>query len=258
VDVLGLNSADPAIAIRDLHVSFEDLIVVDGLSVDIPRGSVFAIMGRSGTGKSVTLKVLCGLLAPDSGEVIVDGRRVNATSPASLRALRENMGFVFQNAALINWMTAGDNVALPLIERGRPRSEVDPLVRSHLSDVGLLEAADKFPDELSGGMRKRVGFARATITDPDVILYDEPTTGLDPETTKTIDELIVRGRDRFSATSVVVTHDVTSALRIADHIGILHDGRMPIILTPEEFVRSEDPRVRAYTNGTPHSGGKDT
>jgi phospholipid/cholesterol/gamma-HCH transport system ATP-binding protein len=148
------------------------------------------------------------------------------------------MGFLFQNAALLRWLTALENVALPLVESGVPEDEAREKARRRLEEVGLGDALDRSPDALSGGMQKRVGFARATVTDPKLILYDEPTTGLDPITKRTIDDLVVRGRDQYGATGVVVTHDVRSALRVADWIGLLYEGRLAVVGRPAEFLES--------------------
>ncbi len=220
--------------------------VLDGMELSVTRGTNFVIMGLSGSGKSVSLKTMCGLLAPDSGDVHVAGIRVNGADRRALRAVRSKLGFLFQGSALINWMTAGENVALPLLESGMKGSRVKEIVQAKLSSVGLTDVEHKYPSELSGGMRKRVGFARAIVMDPEIVLYDEPTSGLDPRTTRTVDELIVRARDEFGATGVVVSHDVGEALRIADRIGVLHAGRLELVVTPDEFVRSNHPLVRDF------------
>jgi phospholipid/cholesterol/gamma-HCH transport system ATP-binding protein len=225
--------------------------VLRNLELRVPRGTNFVVMGRSGSGKSVTLKVISGLVRPSQGSVQVGDVRVDHARRADLARMRAKLGVVFQDAALINWMTAGENVALPLLERGEPADAVRELVRRRLAEVGLAEAAHKYPAELSGGMRKRVGFARATISSPELILYDEPTTGLDPQTTRTIDELVLRGRDDYGATGVIVSHDVASALRIADRIGILHEGRLEVVLTRDEFRNGGHALVRDFVEGLP-------
>jgi len=245
------QQAGPIVRLSGVRKEFGGHAVLDGLDLEVPRGSNFVIMGHSGTGKSVTLKVICGLLAPDAGTVEVDGVRIDGARARDLRRARERMGFVFQGAALINWLSARENVALPLRERGLSGSVVRERVDARLADVGLSDIGDKYPAEISGGMRKRVGFARATILEPALVLYDEPTTGLDPVTTRTIDDLIVSARDRLGATGVIVSHDVTSALRVADHIALLDAGRLSIVLTPEEFVRSDHPMVRSFLDTTP-------
>jgi phospholipid/cholesterol/gamma-HCH transport system ATP-binding protein len=235
-----------AISLRGIRVAFGARVVLDGLDLAVPAGTNFVLMGLSGTGKSVTLKAMAGLLPVDAGEVQVSGVRVLHGDRKSVRTARKGMGFLFQNSALIRWLTALENVALPLVETGVAEDEAHERARSRLEAVGLTEAADRYPDALSGGMQKRVGFARATVTDPRVILYDEPTTGLDPITKRTIDDLVVRGRDEFGATGVVVSHDVGGALRVADWIGLLYEGRLAVVARPREFLESEHPVVREF------------
>lgn len=241
-----MSDGDPIVTMRGVTKRFGGRVVLDGLDLTVPRGSNFVIMGQSGTGKSVTLKILSGLMQPDAGEIVVDGLRLDGARPRALRRIRERMGFVFQGAALIAWLSARENVALPLRERGMRDAEVRRIVDERLEAVGLSDIGDKFPPEISGGMRKRVGFARATVLQPDLVLYDEPTSGLDPDTTRTIDELIVGARDGMGATGIVVSHDVTSALRVADRIGLLHRGRLEVVVTPEEFLESDHPVVRRF------------
>lgn len=239
----------PALELQAVRIAFGDHVVLDGMDLVVPRGTNYVIMGRSGTGKSVTLKAISGLVAPTAGQISVGTVRVDGASRNDLRKVRDQLGFVFQGAALINWLTARENVALPLLERGEKPRDVDELVRARLDEVGLLAEADKYPSEMSGGMRKRIGFARATITRPDILLYDEPTTGLDPHTTRTIDTLMTRGRDELGATGVIVSHDTASALRVADRIGILANGRISASFTPDEFRRGDHPLVREFLDG---------
>ncbi len=241
-----MSGGETAVRLRGVRKAFGDNVVLDGLDLDVPRGSNVVIMGLSGTGKSVTLKILCGLLAADGGSVDVDGIRIDGASGQDLATARERMGFVFQGAALINWMSARENVALPLRERGVPDRKVTETVDARLAAVGLADIGNKFPAELSGGMRKRVGFARATVLEPALVLYDEPTTGLDPMTTRTIDTLITDARDDLGATGIIVSHDVTSALRVGDHIGLLDNGRIDRLLTPDEFRASDHPIIRSF------------
>lgn len=243
--------ASPLVRLHGVHKSFAGKKVLDGLDLEVERGTNFVIMGPSGTGKSVTLRILSGLLAPDAGEAYIDGVRVDNARGKALRRLRENMGFVFQGAALIAWLSARENVALPLRERGVPDREVHEIVDHRLEQVGLADIGDKFPSELSGGMRKRVGFARAVVLEPKLVLYDEPTSGLDPETTQTIDQLIIGARDSLGATGIVVSHDVASTLRVADRIGLLHRGRLDLIVTPDEFREGDHPLVRRFLDTIP-------
>jgi len=246
-----------AISMRGVKVAFGPRAVLDGLDLTVPRGTNFVLMGLSGTGKSVTLKALAGLLPVDAGDVEVSGVRVVHGDARSVRQARRGMGFLFQNAALLRWLTALDNVALPLIEAGVAEDEARDRAQKRLADVGLSEAADRAPDEMSGGMQKRVAFARATVTDPSVILYDEPTTGLDPITTRTIDDLVARGRDQYGATGVVVSHDVRSALRVGDWIGLLYEGRLAVVGRPDEFLASDHPVVREFVRDAKSSAGRE-
>ena len=239
------------VRMQNVRKSFGDNVVLDDLDLEIETGTNFVIMGPSGTGKSVTLKLMCGLDRPDSGSIQIDGVNLHDARTADIRRVREILGFVFQGAALINWLSARENVALPLPERGIPRPEVEKVVDRELAEVGLSDIGDKYPDEISGGMRKRVGFARATVDEPKIVLYDEPTSGLDPQTTRVIDELIIDARDRLGATGVIVSHDVASALRVGDRIGLLYEGKLDVILTPDEFRQSDHPVVRSFLEAAP-------
>jgi phospholipid/cholesterol/gamma-HCH transport system ATP-binding protein len=243
---MSVAATDPAIRLSGVRVSFGTKTILDGLDLEVPRGKNVVLMGLSGTGKSVTLKSMAGLLRPDAGEVLVNGVRVDRAERRELVEVRRALGFLFQSSALIRWMTTLENVALPLVESGVRRREANDRALQRLEEVDLADAASKFPDELSGGMAKRVAFCRATIADPAILLYDEPTTGLDPITKRTIDELIVRGRDAYGATGVIVSHDLRSALRTADLIGLLYEGRIEVLATPKEFVASDHPIVQDF------------
>lgn len=208
--------------------SFGDHVVLDGLSFAVERGEIFAIVGASGAGKSVALKHIVGLVAPDSGEVRVDG------------ACR--IGYLFQSGALLAWMNVHDNVALPLRETtSLSPDEIDRRVAAALEAVGLSDAAERYPAEISGGMLKRAGLARAIVRDADVVLYDEPTSGLDPVTAVRIHRLIRDLRDRRGITGVLVTHDLAGALALADRILLLEGGKAAVCAAPAEFVRSNVP-----------------
>ncbi len=221
--------------------------VLDEISYEIAKGETFFIVGSSGAGKSVSLKHMVRLLTPDSGDVWIGDDLVSEASGRKLEKIRARFGVLFQSAALLEWMTAGENVGLPLREHTKkPDEEIDHIAREKLAMVGLEEAFDKFPSELSGGMRKRVGLARAIITNPEIILYDEPTSGLDPVTSRTIDKLIDDLRNRLGVTSVVVTHDLHSALTIGTRIAMLNQGQMVEIATPEDFVKSRNAFVRSF------------
>lgn len=218
--------------------------ILDGLDMEIERGEAFAIMGQSGIGKSVTLRHIIGLLKADRGRVLVDQHDMSSISTEELRALRARMGYVFQEAALLQWLSAGENVALPLRETtSASDEEIRERVHKKLSLVHVPDAYDKMPGELSGGMRKRVGLARALITDPEIILYDEPTSGLDPEISASINRLMRELADRLSVTSVIVTHHIGCAKTVADRVGLLDGGRLHFVSPPEEFLASSEPRL---------------
>ncbi len=222
-------------------------VVLNEIEYSIEPGETFVIVGASGAGKSVSLKHMVRLLTPDSGRVWVGEDCVSEARGESLDRIRERFGFLFQSAALMQWLSVGDNVGLPLrMKKDMSDDQIDDLVREKLAMVNLGDAFDKHPGQLSGGMRKRVGLARAIITDPEIILYDEPTSGLDPVTSRTIDRLINRLREELGVTSVVVTHDLHSALAIGSRIAMLHEGRMVEMSTPQEFVKSKNEFVQGF------------
>ena len=212
---------------RNVTKRFGASVVLDGLSFSVEKGETFAIVGPSGTGKSVTLKHIAGLVDPDSGEVVREPLRI---------------GYLFQSGALLAWLTVHENVALPLVETTRLRTEeIDRRVDAALEAVGLLDAAGKYPSELSGGMQKRAGLARVLVRDAEVILYDEPTSGLDPVTSASITRLICDVGKSRGVTSVVVTHDVAGALRIADRLMLLKGGKCAFCGSPADFASSSEP-----------------
>ena len=221
--------------------------VLDGISFEIRKGEVFVIVGPSGTGKSVTLKHMVRLLTPTAGRVLIDEVVVNQTNGAELERLRERFGYLFQGGALLAWMNVFENVALPLREKTRlGEEEIARKVRETLAMVGLEGEEQKMPSEISGGMQKRAGLARAIVRGPEIVLYDEPTSGLDPVTARMIDQLIARLNNQIGITSVVVTHDLHSALMIGDRIAMLKDGKIAELSTPVEFRRSRNPVVREF------------
>ncbi len=252
------GSADRRIdgGIRLEHVvkRFGERAVLDGVDLDIPPGQVTAIIGRSGSGKSVLLKHIVGLLTPDQGEVIVDGVRVTELDEDGLDALRRRFGYVFQFAALFDSMNIGDNIRLGLRRRGLEEPDIEARVRDALDVVGLPDATARFPSELSGGMRKRAGIARAIALRPDYILFDEPTTGLDPVTTATMDTLMHRIRRDTGATMVVVSHDMRSVFAVADHIAMLHEGRIHASAQRDAFRGLADSIVRDFLDGCAEAG----
>ena len=221
--------------------------VLDDISFEVAEGETVVIVGLSGAGKSVTLKHMIRLMLPDSGEILIDGEGIVGMGRTALRQMREKFGVLFQSAALLQWMTVLDNVALPLREH-TDLAEEDILrqVNEKLEMLNLDDDGDKFPSDISGGMQKRVGLARAIIMNPKIVLYDEPTSGLDPVTSRRIDELIVNMRKRLGITSVVVTHDLQSALSIGTRIMMLHNGRIVESATPQDFIRSKDATVQSF------------
>ncbi|MFH0907906.1 MAG: ATP-binding cassette domain-containing protein [bacterium] len=222
-------------------------VVLDEADFEIRGGETFVIVGLSGAGKSVTLKHMLRLLTPDSGRVWVGDEVVSEATGQDLDRIRSRFGVLFQSGALLQWMSSGDNVALPLREHtDMKEDEIVALVREKLALVNLEEAIDKFPADLSGGMRKRVALARAIITKPEIILYDEPTSGLDPVTSRAIDTLIDDTRKGLGVTSIVVTHDLHSALAIGTRIAMLHEGRIIELATPQEFVNSKNEVVQSF------------
>ena len=239
------------IEFQDLRKAFDGRPVLDGLTLRVPDGETTVIIGYSGTGKSVALKHVVGLLQPDAGDVIVDGRAVATLERAALTALRREIGFVFQFAALFDSMSVFDNVALGLRRRDLSDDEIAARVREALALVDLTGTEERYPAELSGGMRKRVGIARAVALRPRYILYDEPTTGLDPVTAAVIDQLMVRTREHLRVTGIVVTHDMRSAYTVGDRIAMLYEGKIRQVGTVAQIQETEDPVVRQFIEGRP-------
>ena len=238
------------IRIDRLSKSWGDRAVLRECNLDIREGETMVVIGSSGTGKSTLLRCIIGLLRPDTGCVYVDGENVQEMDAAEISKLRGRMGYLFQSGALINWLNVGDNVALPLVEtHGVSREDAVPRVDTALDMVGLAGTRHLMPSELSGGMRKRVGLARSLVTEPDIILYDEPTTGLDPVTAHIIDQLIVDMRKKLNVTSVVVSHDMQGVYRVADRVAMLYDGRIIAVGSPDEIRGSGDPIVRQFISG---------
>ncbi|MGZ3697807.1 MAG: ABC transporter ATP-binding protein [Bdellovibrionota bacterium] len=221
--------------------------VLRGVSIRFAPGKLTYILGSSGAGKSVTLKLILGLLHPDSGQILVSGRDISTLKGEELAGHRKKFGMLFQNSALFDDMTVFDNVAFPLREHTKmSEKEIEEAVRLSLSVLGMTGGYDKFPNELSGGMRKRVGLARAIIRNPDILLYDEPTTGLDPVTRTTVDELIETTKRQFKLTSIVISHDLPSALLLGDRIAFLHQGEIVFDGTPPEFKSCPHEAVQRF------------
>jgi len=241
---------DSMIQLIDVHKQLGGKKVLDGLDLEVLRGETMVIIGRSGTGKSIMLRHIMGLMRPDSGQVIVDGVDVATASRRTLLSLRTKMGVLFQSGALIHWLTIGDNVALPLRELGGyDETQIRRIVKEKLDLVELRNAENLLPEQMSGGMQKRAALARAIVRDPEIILYDEPTSGLDPVIAHTIDELIRSIEQKLGVTSVVVTHDMESAYRIGDRIAMLHRGNIVQVGTPDEIKETDDPVVRQFIEG---------
>jgi phospholipid/cholesterol/gamma-HCH transport system ATP-binding protein len=239
------------IRFNQVRKAFGTKVVLDGFSLEIPDGQTTVLLGYSGTGKSVALKHIVGLLEPDEGAVEVDGQVVHEMSREQLTRLRSSIGYVFQFAALFDSLSVADNIGLGLREQRLPEDEIARRVAASLERVGLADQGARFPAELSGGMRKRVGIARAIALEPRYILYDEPTTGLDPVTSAVIDDLMVRTKRDLGVTGVVVTHDMRSAFAVADRIAMLYQGRVHLVGTVDEIRRTEDPLVRQFIEGRP-------
>ncbi len=247
----GSGPAGPVkIRLTGVGKAFGPKVVLDGLDLDVHEGESVVIIGSSGVGKSVLIKHVIGLIAPDRGRVEVDGVAVHELGNREITHFRRRFGMAFQEGALFDSMNVHDNVAFPLRRRAKlTAAEIDRRVDGCLELVRLEGTGKKMPSELSGGMRRRVGFARAIALEPEILLFDEPTTGLDPVTTALIDDVIVALLDRLGSTAVTITHDMTSAFRIADRIGMLYQGRIIAIAPPDEFRRLDDPRVQQFIGG---------
>ena len=238
------------IEIRDLSKAFGSKEVLRGLSLDVPDGENTVVIGYSGTGKSVLLKCIIGLLMPDAGTVTLDGQVVSDLEPEDLSLLRETVGYVFQFAALFDSLTVEQNIRLGLARRNLDAAAIDDRIREALDVVQLDGTADKYPGELSGGMRKRVGLARAIALRPKYLLYDEPTTGLDPVTSASMNQLMCRTRD-LGVTGVIVTHDMQSAFVVGDRIAMLYEGAIRQVGSVDEMRASDDPVVCQFIEGRP-------
>jgi phospholipid/cholesterol/gamma-HCH transport system ATP-binding protein len=237
----------PAVRLDHVTKAFGARRVLDDVSFDVPEGCGFAILGRSGTGKSVTLRHMIGLMRPDSGRVFVQGDEVSALAGEPLSKVRQKIGFLFQNAALFDSISVGENVAFPMRRHTKlPDREIRDRAQQRLDAVGLGSEYDKMPADLSGGMRKRAGLARALALDPTVLLVDEPSAGLDPITTEEIDDLLLRLKQERGTTLVLVTHNIPSARKLGDHLVMLHEGRIIAQGTVADLERSEHEMVRAF------------
>jgi phospholipid/cholesterol/gamma-HCH transport system ATP-binding protein len=240
------------IVLDRLAKSFGAKQVLRGVSLEVPDGRNTVMIGASGSGKSVTLKLIVGLIEPDAGAVLVDGEVVHEMDRRALAEVRGRIGYVFQFAALFDSMTVAENIRLGLVKRGHDEDEIRSRIEESLAVVELPGVEDKYPAELSGGMRKRVGIARAIALKPHYILYDEPTTGLDPVTSAVMDQLMIRTRD-LGVTGLVVTHDMRSAFSVGDRVAMLHEGAIRQVGTVSEIQATDDPVVRQFIEGRPGS-----
>jgi phospholipid/cholesterol/gamma-HCH transport system ATP-binding protein len=242
------------ITLEKVNKSFSGRRVLVDYDLQVGDGETFVIVGPSGIGKSVTLKHIVGLLAPDSGTIRVDGVDVTTASPKELREVRRKIGFLFQGGALINWMTVGENVELPLRENRAQRlkdDEIRAICREKLALVNMASETNKYPDAISGGMRKRAALARVLVANPGIVLYDEPTAGLDPRMSSTICNLINDVKRQFGVTAIVVTHDLPLAYAVGDRMGMMHLGKLIEVGTPAEVRASKNPIVRDFLEGRP-------
>ncbi len=246
------DTHDPIhVRIRDVHKSYGEQHVLRGVSLDIRRGKTNLIIGPSGSGKTVLMRQLVRLEKPDSGALLVNGIDFAKLEGLQLAAMRRTFGMVFQMSALFDSMTVFDNVAFPLREHARlSKRELSDRVMSRLATLGIAGAAHKYPAELSGGMQKRVAVARAMILESEILIYDEPTTGLDPITTEMVDDLITETEEMFGVTSIVISHDMASVMRIANYLSFLHEGQIVASGTKEELLRSEHPATAEFVRAS--------
>jgi phospholipid/cholesterol/gamma-HCH transport system ATP-binding protein len=243
-----IDYKNPVITIRGLKKAFADFEVLRGIDLDLYQGENLVVLGRSGTGKSVLIKIISGLLRPDEGEVMVLGQDINGISDRELQDLRIRIGFSFQNSALYDSMTVRKNLEFPLVrnKKGVTRKEIDSAVESVLDAVGLSQTINQMPSELSGGQRKRIGIARTLILNPEIMLYDEPTAGLDPITCIEINDLINEVQQRYHTSSIIITHDLTCAKSTGDRIAMLLDGQFQRVGSFDEVFNTNDERVKPF------------
>jgi len=247
----GNGKGAPQVKVSGLHKSFRDQIVLKGIDLEVGHGETLSVLGRSGTGKSVLLKLIIGLHKPDSGSIRIEGEEITKLPVKALNEVRKKMGFLFQQAALYDSLTVAENVAFPL-QRHSPKSEEHRKrhVKELLAQVGMENEAHKLPSEISGGMQKRAGLARALALEPDILLFDEPTSGLDPITAEEICKLILHLQKERRITSIVVTHDMKGAQTVSDRLALMRDGQVLIQGTFDDLRKSQDPFVKQFLNGS--------
>jgi len=238
------------IQLINVYKKLENKPILQGVNLHVAEGETYVVIGRSGTGKSVTLKHIAGLLQPDQGEVNIMGQNINKITAKQFDAIRKQMGVLFQNGALINWLNVGQNVALPLVEHEHyAQKDIEKIVKEKLALVNLKDVEHLMPASLSGGMKKRVGLARAIVRNPKIILYDEPTSGLDPVMSNQINELILSLQEKLQVASICVTHDMSSAYMVGNRIGMLYNGKIIEEGTPEEIQNSTNEFVQQFIHG---------
>jgi phospholipid/cholesterol/gamma-HCH transport system ATP-binding protein len=245
--------SDPIVSVRQVRKSFGPQNVLKGVDLDVADGSVTVVIGPSGCGKSVLIKHMIGLIKPDSGAILVEGQDITTLSERDMTVVRRKFGMLFQQAALFDSMNVVENVTFPLIEHSRlPRKRIREMAVERLHQLGLHNVEEKYPAELSGGMRKRVGLARATILDPKIVIYDEPMTGLDPVMCENVEEMILTAKRELRLTSIVISHDMASTFRMADKVAMLFEGRILLQGHPDEVKRSRNEVIRKfiYLSGT--------
>ena len=247
--MMGRNS-DPKIRVVNLHKSFAEHEVLSGVHLEIRQGESMVVIGGSGTGKTVLIRCIIGLVQPDEGEIYVDGTEITSLNEREMNEIRKRFGMLFQGGALFDSLTVWENVGFGLRQHTRLREEeIRRIVSEKLGLLGLRNIEDLMPAELSGGMKKRVSLARAIAMEPEILLYDEPTTGIDPMMADAINELIIRMREKLNVTSIAITHDMTSAYKIADRIAMLYQGKIIEVGTPEEIKSSRNPIVQQFIQG---------
>ena len=242
------------ISVRDVVYEVPQKRILNDIALDIEKGEIVSIMGQSGSGKTTLLKLLTGLLRPTSGQILIDDKDIASLKESELDTIRLKIGLVFQYSALFDSLSVYDNIVFGVVRHrhGIKRADLDKMVQDRLAEVELPGVEKRFPSELSGGMQKRVGLARALAMEPSIVFYDEPTSGLDPITANTIDNLIMRTRDRTGVTSVVVSHHLPSIFRISDHVAMLHRGEIVIYGTPDEVRASPNPIVQEFLHPETH------